>query len=908
MSKNRIIPQMFDVRPVNETGDLDWKRISSIGSNKKNEFEKEKEIEEIEQAKSTANAYFLGVGVRSDEAPVFHSPKFNLKDLTAKASKEKTDQLQNLLREEMARKKQLLLEKEEQSRRQRAEAEKVLLLKKKQAEIERQFQIQAEARRIQEENKRIIEQEAKQRKYQEALVLAERQQRQFEEAQWLKAESLREKKQQAHLRKIARKQKIAWILSFLKLKRKRKFHPFREATFDSQAFFHPSSFGFQFDWQKFVPAFATFALVLAVGIGSASFISKGFGMKGRVLGVSQDGYANLATAVEEIKAQNFEGSAEQFTKATENFSQASDDLEEMGGGLLDATRFVPFASKVSSGKNAVEAGKHFSTAGQSLNEIIKTFAQLKQTTSQSSQSDISLLEIFQNTEKNVTSARRELDEAQKNIDLIAIDDLPADKQQKFLLLKEKLPELRKMMEVFSNNSHIFIDLLGGNGPRKYLFLFQNNSEMRATGGFIGSYGLLDISNGHIKNFFIDGIFNPDGQLKDRIVPPAPIQKISANWSLHDSNWFPDFPASAQKAVQFYEKTGGPTTDGVISLTPTLMQKLLKITGPIEMPDYDVTLDADNFIELTQYEVEVDYDKEENKPKKILSDLAPMLLEKLLNTKNLADISSTMNALIEGLNEKHILLYSQDKELEDIISDQGWSGEVLPADKDYLSVINTNINGFKTDASIEESIQHKAEIQADGSIIDTVKIIRKHSGGDSQYEWLNKVNSDYMRVYVPKGSTLLEANGQTREINNPPLDYDLLGFKRDEDVQREESGISIDENSGTRIYQENEKTVFANWVYVSPGESVTISYKYLIPLRLFQLNVKNNAQQVDSYSLVAQKQSGSIGSAFFSNISYPESYLVKWNFPQNMTEENNGLKIETDLTIDRYEGVVFENIK
>ncbi|HBR71803.1 MAG TPA: hypothetical protein DEA27_03310, partial [Candidatus Moranbacteria bacterium] len=32
--------------------------------------------------------------------------------------------------------------------------------------------------------------------------------------------------------------------------------------------------------------------------------------------------------------------------------------------------------------------------------------------------------------------------------------------------------------------------------------------MRATGGFIGTYGLLDISNGHVRDFFIDGIFNP----------------------------------------------------------------------------------------------------------------------------------------------------------------------------------------------------------------------------------------------------------------------------------------------------------------------------------------------------------------------------------------------------------------
>jgi len=770
MSKNRIIPQMFDVRPVDETGDLDWKKISAVGVSYENN-----------------------------------------------------------------------------------------LVEKKRSELERKERIKFEAEKVKAENARIIIQEAKQRKLRQANILAERHERERREAQ---------QHEQQRQEEFAKRFKL------------------------------------KFTWQKFAPAFAIFALVLALGLGATAFVSKGVGIKGRVLGVSQDGYTNLALAVEEMKAQDFDGSAEQFSKAFENFSQASEDLNEMGGGLLDATRFIPFASKVASGRNAVEAGKHFSAAGQAMNEIIKIFAQLKKDGGQNLQGELSFLDIFKTSEKNVILAKKELDEAQKNIDLILIDDLPADKQAKFLLLKEKLPELRTMMEMFLGDSHIFVDLLGGNGPRKYLFLFQNNSEMRATGGFIGSYGLLDISNGHVKKFFIDGIFNPDGQLSDKVVPPLPIQKISAAWSMHDSNWFPDFPTSAQKAISFYEKTGGPTADGVISLTPTLMQKLLRITGPIEMPEYDVTLDADNFIELTQYKVEVDYDKQENKPKKILADLAPLLLEKLLSTSDLKKLSATAQAFVEGLNEKHILLYSQDKELEDIISAQGWAGKILPTEKDYVSVINTNINGFKTDAVVEEKIEHQTEIQADGSIIDTVKITRKHNGGNSQYEWLNKVNSDYLRVYVPMGSKLLEASGQTREINTPALDYNSLGFKRDEDVQKEENNITIDPSSGTRVYQEEGKTVFANWVYVSPQESVTLTYKYLLPMRLFQINT-NNSQKIDSYSLLAQKQSGSIGSLFSSSVTYPESYKLKWTFPENIATKDNRLQNELNLTRDYFEGVVFE---
>ncbi|HCX28112.1 MAG TPA: hypothetical protein DHI91_03160, partial [Candidatus Portnoybacteria bacterium] len=54
----------------------------------------------------------------------------------------------------------------------------------------------------------------------------------------------------------------------------------------------------------------------------------------------------------------------------------------------------------------------------------------------------------------------------------------------------------------------------------------------------------------------------------------------------DANWFADFPSSAKKIMSFYEKAGGSTADGVISLTPTIIERLLSMTGPIEMPAYN----------------------------------------------------------------------------------------------------------------------------------------------------------------------------------------------------------------------------------------------------------------------------------------------------------------------------------
>lgn len=657
-----------------------------------------------------------------------------------------------------------------------------------------------------------------------------------------------------------------------------------------------------FTLRKAAFSFATVSLALLCLVGSVVYIKKGIGIKGKVLGVSNEAYSSLNSAMKNAAGQDFDKSGEDFTVAYEKFSQVSQDIDGLGSVLVETSRFVPFASKLSSGKYTVEAAKHLTKAGQEMNEIAKSVSSLDPNKTEG-QKEGSFLEIVSSTQQHGAVAHEELLEAKNDLDKVNVDDIPEDKRDKFVQLKENLPMITESLGVLIDNGEILSDLFGGNGPRKYLFLFQNNNEMRATGGFIGSYGLLDISQGRVQNFFIDGIFNPDGQLVEKIVPPKPIQKMSAAWSLHDSNWWPDFPTSAREAIKFYEKTGGPTADGVITLTPTVMQKLLEITGPIEMPAYDVTLDSSNFVEKTQYEVEVDYDKEENDPKKILSDLAPIVLNKLLVARDAKTVSRVAKALSDALSEKHIMLYSENKQLQEMISKQGWSGEILQSQRDYVSVVNTNINGYKTDGVVKEKIEHSAQIQNDGSIVDTVTITRKHEGGNSEYEWWNKVNADYMRVYVPKGSQLLEVSGQTREFNEPPLDYDALGFKRDSLVEKEEKSMLVDETTGTRTYEENEKTVFANWAYVSPQETVVVTYKYKLPFKLFQIETGKDPH-FDAYSLVAQKQSGSIGSQFVSNVSYPQEYELAWKSHDDMSQKNNTLKNETVLNTDRFFGAVF----
>ena len=146
---------------------------------------------------------------------------------------------------------------------------------------------------------------------------------------------------------------------------------------------------------------------------------------------------------------------------------------------------------------------------------------------------------------------------------------------------------------------------------KYLVLFQNNAELRSSGGFIGSYAVVDVSNLAIKNIsFNTNILALDRQFTDKnfVQAPAPLAKFLKNqsWQLRDSNYDASFPEASQDILNFYSRETGDSVDGVIALNAQVIVDLLKLTGPIKLDQYNLTVTADNFYDVTQFQVEKAY--------------------------------------------------------------------------------------------------------------------------------------------------------------------------------------------------------------------------------------------------------------------------------------------------------------
>ncbi len=517
----------------------------------------------------------------------------------------------------------------------------------------------------------------------------------------------------------------------------------------------------------------------------------------------------------------------------------------------------------------------------------------------------SLVEKIKNLKAESSLALMELKSAQGNLAQINIQKLPAENQWQFEKLKKELPNLITNLDKSQGLMQFLVGFLGEKDLRRYLFIFQNDNELRATGGFMGSFSLVDLKNGNVAgvNLPAGGTYDTRAGLKEMLQAPKPMQIVGYRWEFQDANWWPDWPTSASKVAWFFEKSGGPTVDGVIAINSDWLGKLLQTTGPIDLPDYKKTITAANFETELQTSIEVDATVK-NRPKQILADLAPKLIERILSIKP-EKFLALAQSLNEGLAQKDILIYLRDENLQKFASANNWDGRQQDYNFDYLSVVATNIAGGKTDNVIKQKIYHQATIQKDNSVIVNLLIDRSNFGPIDDV-FTKTPNRSYLRVYAPLGAKLVKALGfvQPSAKAFKPVDPAL---KIDESLITENEAV-VDYASQTKIYNENGRTVFGNWVTLNPGESRDLLLVYELPAKLKtevapaegwtgKIKAAFFENRPATYGLLVQKQPGENDDEFFSNVIYPDGFEPQTGAGLNIDAQNQEVNFKGILVED-----------
>lgn len=662
------------------------------------------------------------------------------------------------------------------------------------------------------------------------------------------------------------------------------------------------NFSFKYYWHlsyKPLLVFAILSLVIMIPFATSAFLQKASVVKNSVMTISQNAIENIKVGSQLASEFNFTEASAQFNDAFVKFNDAQTQLNSFNSTALTILQLLPGKGKeFKSAKNLLDAATNLSSAATDITASFQILNNINSNVLANVNDDEApaLTDVIVLGHSKLEPASNKIALATASLAKVDSNDFPAEYQEPIALIKTEIPKINESLKQVLTLSETMLTILGHTDHKRYLVVFQNNRELRASGGFLGSFGLIDINKGKVTKMTIPGggTYDLNGSLKAQVSSPEPLHLVNPIWQIQDANWWPDWPASAQKIEWFYNQSGGPTVDGVLSLTPDVIEQMLKITGPIDMNDlYGVSIDADNFYSVIQMEAEKKYD-ETRESKKIIADLTPKLLEKLFSLEKEGALS-VLQVFYNALLEKDVLLYFNDPELEAEMVNLGWSGSIKDTDGDYLMVVDTNINGGKTDAVIEETINHEAAIQSDGSIIDTVVITRTHKGEPND-PLTNTVNWDYLRLYVPQDSQLIEASG-FEQPNKDMVFETPEGFAVDKDLKNISGDILIEENSKMRINNEFNKTVFGNWIKVSPGESVSVKITYKIPNVIQTAGFFND---IDTYSLLIQKQPGSFDNLFTSNLIIPENYNIKWSYP-----EQNKTNFEAILNTDKYFGVVVE---
>ncbi len=361
--------------------------------------------------------------------------------------------------------------------------------------------------------------------------------------------------------------------------------------------------------------------------------------------------------------------------------------------------------------------------------------------------------------------------------------------------KATVSSLANSLSNFQPIVKLLPDLLGNPDPRKYLLLFQNDAELRATGGFLTAYATLTITKGKIEPGISEDIYTLDNGFKRKVPAPDPIKKylpLVYNWNLRDMNLSPDFKVSMDTFTTYMKESSvAPEYDALIAIDTEVPVRILKVLGPIGVPGYGGKFSAENdprcdcpqvIYELENIITRPTYEIREGR-KSILGPLMNSMLANMMGSPK-AKWAEFFNIFVESIEQKHLLMYFKDENKQLAAEALGAAGRIKAYDSgDYLHINDSNFAGAKSNLFVESEVTQDITVNDDGSATKKLTLTYKNpqKGDNCNLEagqlCLNGLLRSWNRLYVPKGSVLKSGRGFEADMEtSEDLGYTVLeGF-------------------------------------------------------------------------------------------------------------------------------------
>ncbi|KKU56307.1 MAG: hypothetical protein UX78_C0010G0025 [Candidatus Amesbacteria bacterium GW2011_GWA2_47_11] len=376
------------------------------------------------------------------------------------------------------------------------------------------------------------------------------------------------------------------------------------------------------------------------------------------------------------------------------------------------------------------------------------------------------------------------------------------------------------------------------GDKTYIVLLQNNTELRPTGGFMGSYIRARFKDGGLVDWTAQDIYEPDGKLAGHVEPPYPVQEAFRQgwWRLRDSNWDPDFASAAATVAWFLEQGGEEKIDGVMAINLELVNSILKILGPVEVVTYGETVTDKNLYNLAQSYAEVDWKPGSTQKRDFLGAVGTAVWERMKNIRPGQAVK--LAGLVKAqLDKKQILVWIGEEKLQAEIREWGWDGGLGNYYGDYLYIVETNLGANKANCCINRELRHEVEI-GDGELRERIEVEWQNDNPFENprppYFWGGDY-IDYVRVVVPREARVVSVSVSGEKLR-PQTQGD---FARPSSLRQERSEEVWVEEERERV------RIIGFWAVVPAGERVAAEVKYELPGDEF----------ADMYRVLVKRQPG-----------------------------------------------------
>lgn len=397
-------------------------------------------------------------------------------------------------------------------------------------------------------------------------------------------------------------------------------------------------------------------------------------------------------------------------------------------------------------------------------------------------------------------------------------------------LKSTVAGAAESLSQFQPIVKLLPDLLGNPEPKKYLIMFQNDAELRPTGGFLTAYATMSILKGKITSGVSEDIYTLDAGFKKKVPAPDPIKKylpLVYTWNLRDMNLSPDFKDSMDTfTTHMRDSSVAPEFDALIAIDTEVPVRILKVLGPIGVPGFGGKFSAENdprcdcpqvIYELENIITRPTYEIREGR-KSILGPLMNSMLANMMGSPK-SKWAEFFNIFTASIKEKHLMMYFKDETKQSAVESLGAAGRINDYGGDYLHVNDTNFAGAKSNMFVDQEVEQTVSIGQDGSLTRKLTLTYKNprKGDNCNLEagllCLNGILRDWQRIYVPKGSILKSSKGYELDM-----------------ITTEDLG----------------KTVFEGFFTLSPQSVKKLEVEYTVP---------SGVVTEGDYKLLIQKQPG-----------------------------------------------------